>query len=404
MTSHLIRATRVLGPGMTLRSDMAIGVTGGSITEVRPWAEAPDRSPTLAFEGATIIPGLVDMHVHVSLDARGRVAREEPDSDVRLMLATANTGDLLRAGVTTACDLGGSHRTVFAIRDAIATGLVPGPRLISAGRFIAPPDGHGSPFIEPVVDDQDVGRAVDRLAADGADVIKVIATQGGGQDPSLPTFGVGTLRAIVERAHRHDLRVAAHAHGAAGIGNAVEARVDRIEHCSFLGSHGSELDETLVARIAADGIIVCPTNPIDHRRIEAGGAGAPRQVLIENWRRLVEAGVRIVMGSDAGVPDVHFDDYATGPELMVSELGMTPRAALLAATEHAADGLGLGSEIGSIEPGKRADLVFVDGDPLADAAALRSVVAVMSAGRMARVGASPGGSLSELAPVDGVRP
>jgi imidazolonepropionase-like amidohydrolase len=209
-----------------------------------------------------------------------------------------------------------------------------------------------------------------------------MATGGGGDGPGNVYYGAADLRAVVETAERAGRRVAAHAHGRAGIRNCVAAGVQRIEHSSFLGNDGAEFDEGLAREIAQRGIRVSPTNVIDYRRQQRNGGGAPRALLNRNWRAQNELGVKFAASSDAGVTDVFYDDYALIPELMVRELGLTPWRAIQSCTQIAAETLGLDKEIGTLEIGKAADMVAVKGNPLTDITALRNVVWVMRGGEV----------------------
>lgn len=377
------------GTGASSRERCVLHVRDGRIEAI---ADDDGAEPTIDLAAVTVVPGLVDAHVHLCFSAEpGWDPAGEPDEAV-LGRARANAGDLLASGVTAAGDCGGRTDILVRLRGELARGELAGPRLAISGSFLTRAGEHGSNLDGRVVGDlADAARAVDEAAAAGVDFVKVMATGGGGDGAATVLFDAPTLGAIVERARGHGLRVAAHAHGPAGIANAIAAGVDRIEHCTFFDGETCAVEEALARDAAARGILVCPTNAIDYRRIEQGGPGAPREELIRAWRTLVACDVELAGGSDAGVTDMRFDDYALVPELMVSELGLTPLEALMACAHRAAEAIGLGGEVGTLEPGKWADLLAVEGDPSVDVSALRRVAAVIQGGRIIHVSTPPEG-------------
>lgn len=372
------------GAGNGPRPERVVVVRGGRIEAI------VDRSdvgkPTLDFSNLHVIPGLVDSHVHVCFDPKHRVpVAVEEDTEAVHARACGNARALLGAGVTAAADCCGPASPSVRVRDEVAAGVERGPRLVVSGPALTVPGGHAESLGGMVVDG-DVAEAVERLAALGVDFVKVMVTGGGGDGPTRLQFDPKSLWKVTSTARARGLRVAAHCHGAAGVRAALDAGVDRIEHASFFDGERCVVDLPLIRELAVSGVVVCPTNAIDYRRIERGGTGAPRSELVRAWRALVEHGVAIAGGSDAGVHDMEFDDYALVPELMVSELGLTPLAALEACTRVAARAIGLDGELGTLEPGKRADLIAVEGNPSADITALRRVRAVVQSGRAVDLG------------------
>ncbi|MBO0830211.1 MAG: amidohydrolase family protein, partial [Streptosporangiales bacterium] len=225
-------------------------------------------------------------------------------------------------------------------------------------------------------------RAVAEHAERGVDVVKVMATGGeltAGTDPGAAQFDVGSLRLLVAEAHRHGLPVAAHAHGASGIANAVAAGVDTVEHCSFLTGRGVEPDEDVIAAVAASGVVVSLTLGL------VPGVPVPPRIA-ENMLRLaallrliVGSGAAFVLGSDAGIgPPKPHDMLPYAVELLADAAGSVP--ALAAVTSFAARACGVGDSVGRLAPGYDADLLAVRGDPVADVRALHDVVAVYRAG------------------------
>ncbi len=220
--------------------------------------------------------------------------------------------------------------------------------------------GHGDQFGRLTSGVEDARQAVNEQVAAGADLIKIMATGGGGEDPGQSLFTLAELQAMKEEADRLGVRVAAHCHGTEGIRNCVAAGIQRIEHCTFMNLEGSVFDAEIAADIVRNGLFVCPTNVIDYRQMERQGGSeeglAPRSQLNVTWRKLVQSGAQMVASSDAGVTLIDHDDYALIWELMVEELGMSPMEAIVSGTAAAARALGLEEEIGTLAAGKTADL------------------------------------------------
>jgi imidazolonepropionase-like amidohydrolase len=331
----------------------------------------------------TLLPGLIDSHVHLGLDGGpGPVARMRAETDAeQLILMLRSARELLRAGVTTARDLGARAFLDVTVRDAIARGTADGPRLLTASRPITPTGGHCW-FMGGECDSAEELRRMVRLHHKmGADLIKVMSTGGfmtTGSAPWHAQFTLGELRIIAGEAHRLGQRVAAHAHGREGIARAIAARVDTIEHCSFAGAdgiYGSDFDPALAEEIAAAGIYVCPTINV-HANMMRERYGP---VLEEVIMGLSSRGVQIIAGTDAGIDNCPHGAYVCGLEAL-AEAGLPARDVLDAATLRAARALGVDDRTGSIEPGKDADLIAVRGDPLRDISALHQVELVVARG------------------------
>lgn len=380
---QILRAARLVdGLNRSAALSPILGIEAGRIVELRS-GSSDVASEAADLADVTLLPGLIDTHLHLVCNPRRRSYFDPNESRAHILLrAVGNAQSLLRAGVTTAGDCGGPNDVIFPLRDAISDGTLQGPRIVASGAPIVIRGGHGAEFAREADTRDELLQAVDEQIAAGADFIKIMATGGGGDGPGTAYYSAADLRAVVERAADAGKRVAAHAHGCAGIRNCVEAGIQRIEHSSFFGNEGAEFDEGLAREIAAREIHVSPTNVIDYRRIQQGGVGAPRALLNRNWRAQYELGVKFAASSDAGVTDMFCDDYALIPELMVSELGMTPEQAISACTRTAAETLGVASEIGSLEIGKNADIVAVKGNPLDDITTLRRIVWVMRGGRV----------------------
>jgi imidazolonepropionase-like amidohydrolase len=342
------------------------------------------------IEAACVVPGLINAHAHLEQDARadtaGVFARTTPTQ--RAIRATHHARRALEAGVTTMRDLGGTHRIAIEIRDAVAGGVVPGPTIVAAGSAICMTGGHAS-FVGRQADGPDqVRQAVREQRRDGAQVIKLVATGGvltPGAVPGLQELSDEELRAGVEEAHRHGLRVAAHAIGTAGIKAALRAGVDSIEH-------GLLIDDDGIKLLVEHGACLVPTLAALRRITDAGAdAGLPGHVVRKaaeivqhagrNLRQAVAAGARIAAGSDAGTPFNGHDGFAYELELMHGMLGMSPREVLRAATVTAAELLGVTR--GTLGVGDVADLLVLDRDVDDDIRALAEPVLVIKDGSIA---------------------
>jgi imidazolonepropionase-like amidohydrolase len=385
-------------------------IRGTRIEAVVPDLVVPAGAQLIDLSSMTVLPGLIDCHTHLVGDARDL----DPLADVRKTAAQVayeaipNARRTLEAGFTTVRDVGTFRAFVdLALRDAIARGDVLGPRIFGAGAYITITAGGGAlnglaPDVRlprdlrfGVADGADqVRQKVREIAGYGADLIKVLATGAfltHRSDPGAEELTPDELAAAVSEAKRRGLRVAAHAHGAQGIKNAVRAGVASIEHGTFLDEEGIRLMKErrtyLVADIYDDDFISGE---------EARRGGMPKEFLDkerdagriqrENFRRAVRAGVRIAFGTDAGV--YPHGDNARQFAYQV-KFGQTPMEAILSATVEAAELIGKSGEFGSIDPGQAADLIAVDGDPLADITVLERVRFVMKEGRVVKSPSPP---------------
>lgn len=356
-------------------------VYAGPAAEIPPSiADAVDDAVDFGPD-ATMLAGLIDSHVHLGFDGGPTpVARMKAESDAeQLVLMLRSARELLSVGVTTARDLGARGFLDVVVRDAIAAGMARGPRMVTAGPPMTVTGGHCW-FMGGECDDVTGVRHRVRLHHKmGVDVIKVMATGGfmtSGSAPWYAQFTEEQLAAAVEEAHRVGKRVAAHAHGVEGIKRALGAGVDTLEHCSFVRSDGTSVaDDDLVDRIVATGTYVCPT--VNYRLPALMAArGADWEPAV---KRLYEQGANIIAGTDSGIDNVPHYEYVGGLQSLAS-LGLPNDEILYAATVRAAEGLGVGRITGRLAPGLDADIIVVDGDPLADVAALDHLRLVMARG------------------------
>ena len=395
-------------PGRAPRRQASIVVRGGRIESVQDgFVPVPPGATLIDLSDRFVLPGLIDSHVHLTSDragVEGQLAEMTESVPLRSYEAAWNARKTLDAGFTTVRNLGSEDGVTLGLRDAIARGWAVGPRIVDAGTSISATAGHMDPTLglrEEFHDDllhsgstcdgaDDCRRAVRRQIARGADLIK-IATTGGVN--SRIGLGLGAqmfedeVRAIVETAHLYGKRVAVHAHGADGINLALRAGADSIEHGTLLD------DETLRLWRTSRAYYVPTLSTVNgyRERLAANPGAYTGEVRAKiEWRisitgraleRAVPAGVRIAFGTDAGV-SMHgrnADEF-----LLMVQHGMTPMGAIEAATVNAADLLGLSTEVGSIEPGKIADIVAVRGDPIADVGVLRQMSFVMARGEVRR--------------------
>jgi imidazolonepropionase-like amidohydrolase len=363
----------------------APGSFGASATN-----QAADRRIDLA--GRALLPGLIDLHVHLCLTGEPRSDELfESESPDRMLLRMAGLAQQhLHAGVTTIRDLGGPEPASFVLRDAIADGLLAGPRILAAGLVITTTNGHGNWLGAPADDAAAVARAVQGRIDAGADAIKIIATGGvhtQGSDLMAAQYTEDEMRAGIETAHRGGLTVGSHASNPVGMVNAIRAGVDSIEHGIFLDDATAALmaehDTTFVPTLAATHLYEPhanhPTIPQYVREKAALTVPAHRN----NFPFAVRHGVRLAVGTDAGSTFVGHGLAAVEVEIL-TRFGLSALEAIAAGTVNAARMLHLEGEIGTVAEGRLADLLIVDGDPTRDIAALQAVAMVLKSGRIVR--------------------
>lgn len=390
----LIEADLLLrGPVGEVVPDAAILLDGDRIAAAGPRASVavPEPVRRLSFPGATVLPGLIDGHVHLALDGGadpvGTLLAAEPAALAAGMAERA--AQLVAQGVTTVRDLGDRPPRVTGLREDIEAGRRPGPRILAALAPLTPPGGHCWFFGGEVEGERAMRELVRANAEAGADVIKVMAGGGsltpGGAAMWESQFTPAELRAVVAEAHALGLPVAAHAHGTESIGFAVDAGADTVEHCYWLtGDRRWDRRAELARRMAERGIAACCTaGPRDWlvQREQLGEAAA--RPLFDRIAWLDSLGVPVLPGSDGGVRNAVFDDYA-GLLGMYEWLGFSPGRVLELATSGAAGILGLSSVTGRVEAGLSADLLVVDGDPRTATSVLRDVRLVVARGRVVR--------------------
>ncbi|MFF5288326.1 amidohydrolase family protein [Paractinoplanes globisporus] len=383
-----IRAARLFdGDGADPVERPVVLVEGGRIAAVLPGAEPPSGAEFVDLGDATMLPGLVDSHLHLAFDASadpvGSLAARDDDEVLATMRSAARLA--LSAGITTVRDLGDRGYLALKLRDELAGDPAAGPQILAAGPPITTVRGHCW-FLGGGTPPGEIRAAVREHASRGVDVIKLMATGGEmteGTASHVAQFDVADLRAAVDEAHRHGLPVTAHAHGRDGIANAVAAGVDMIEHGTFMTADGAATEPALLESIAAAGIPIGAT--VAHTPVP--GAPPPPRVammiplLIAVFRNVRAAGIPLICSTDAGIgPMSPHDSLPRGPAQLSGLLGIPPVEALRAVTSLPARACGLGDTKGRVAPGYDADLLAVAGDPLTDPAALTTVSAVFRAG------------------------
>jgi len=373
-------------------------VKDGRIEAVSPVqsADIPKGTEVIDLQGHTLLPGLIDMHVHLTSGGgyHGYESLKLTD-ERRAILGVVHAKQTLMAGFTTVRNVGASSFGDVALRDAIDDGDIPGPRMLVSGPPIGITGGHCSDNnllpAEYEISGEGVAdgpwaarRAVRRNIKYGADLIKTCSTGGvlsKGTKVGAPQYTVEELTALIDEAHSRGLRVASHAHGAEGIINALVAGADTIEHASFIDDEGLRLAIENKAALSMDIYVT------EYILGEGASAGILEESLEKerrtgatqraNFRKAVEAGATIVYGTDAGV----YPHGQNAKQLSrMTKFGMTQLQAIQSATVTAAEVLGLGYEIGKIEVGYAADLIAVKGDPIKDITLLESPSIVIKSG------------------------
>lgn len=381
-------------------SDQAIVINGDKIESVGP-AESAKASPSdhvINLPNATVLPGLIDAHTHLTFNPQFGYETLAISIPREALIGAHNARITLEAGFTTVRNVAADGYADVALRDAINAGDVPGPRMLVSGPPLSITGGHCDNDLLPyeyhatadgVADGiEAVQHKVREIIKYGADLIKVCATGGvlsKGDDPNASQYSLEEMKAIVADAHRLGRKVAAHAHGAQGVIWASEAGVDSVEH-------GHLMNDEAIATLKKNGTYLVPTlYLVDWHREHAAEANLPNYVRAKmdlvsrmskgNIKKAFEAGVKIGMGTDAAV----YPHGLNAHELAVYvSLGMTPLQAIQTATINDADLLGWSDKIGTLEPGKWADIIAVDGDPSRDVTTLQHVKFVMKGGEVVK--------------------
>jgi imidazolonepropionase-like amidohydrolase len=370
-------------------------VVGETIQSIAPTAQVPAQASDTVVDlsGLTVLPGLIDVHTHLTGNPDFDPYRELTETNAKEAInGVVNARATLMAGITSVRNVGAGGYTDVVLRDAINAGQIPGPHMLVSGPALGITGGHCDDNLLPIqyhaVGDgvadgiAEVQHKVRQNIKYGSDLIKICATGGvlsKGDDPQAAQYTLEEMQAIVADAHRLGRKVAAHAHGAQGILWATEAGVDSIEHGSYINDEG-------IAAMKQHGTYLVPTLYLEDWMLENGHLPPySHKKMIEisavakgNIKRAMQAGVKIAMGTDAAVYPHGLNAHEL--DVYVNQLGMEPLAALQTATVNAAELMGLSAKTGSLEAGKWADMIAVEKNPLEDVRVLQNVKFVMKAG------------------------
>ena len=397
------------GIGTQPQEGKAVAIQGNSIKWVGSAADADNLDSNgatkeiMEFPGGTLLAGLFDIHTHTNMPGDGRTGEQinlDDNDEIRLLRSARNAATAIASGVTTMCDCGSWNRTGFALKEGLSAGLVEGPRVLVSGPPLTVTGGHLYYMGGEADGVAEVRKMVRNLVKQGADFIKIAASGGSTStsDPYRAAYSVDELKAIVYESHNRGRPVLAHCRCTDAINAALDADVDAILHCSFYDSDGQyRYDQETAERLAASEVYLNPTMGL-------GQANRDRLIRIKNergltedenqrlersrvsgensraqFRALIEAGVKLVGGSDCGWSYYPFGDFQ-GEVMSLHRAGLSRIDAIHASTRSPALALGIADSIGTVEAGKQADLLVVNGDPAQDLENLRNVDVVFKGG------------------------
>lgn len=390
MSEFVVKAgTFIDGTGAEPKKDVAVFVKDGKVEKLGTFADVAADMQVYDYTNKTVMPGLINAHVHIDMVAEGdpfaALARSSKVDKVLAMIDHMN--QYLQSGVTTVRSLGTGDGYDIEMRNAVNSGKIVGPTILAAGQNLCMTGGHGWMMAYEVDSPAEARRAARDTLKKGADCVKIMATGGvmtPGVEPGSPQLTTEEMRAAVEEAHKAGKKTATHAQGTTGIKNALDAGLDTIEHGIFL-------DDETIAQMVKQGTYLVPTLIAPLAIIEAGvEKGVPEFAVrksnyvwdfhTKSFENAYKAGVKIATGTDAGTPYNLHSIYYREIELM-NQYGMTPMDVVVASTKTAAEACDIDSTHGTLEPGKFADMIVLNENPLENLKTFRDVQDVFKAGK-----------------------
>ena len=354
-----------------------------------------EKEQVIDARSKTVMPGLINGHCHLCFSGLEKPAEDifADDNQMLIMRSQLHCQEALASGVTAVRDCGSSGSVVLKLRDAVDRDIVKGCRIISCGRPITSTGGHCW-FLGGEADGVDGMRhKVREILKDGADFVKVMVSGGNmtpGSGPNIIQFGLKEMQIAADEAHMHGKHLSVHVHAAESVKDAFEAGADVFDHCSWKSGENTAYDEAYVERMVKKGVILCPALGAPYRT-DPDRWFAEKPEKIEFWkvfreqrfsltRKMIQAGMKVMGGDDAGCRMTTFRDYWKGLKLMKEQLGMSPMEVIKSATSIAADVMGVGKKIGTLKAGMAADLLIINGNPDQDLNCLETPELVMKNG------------------------
>ena len=382
------------GTGSPVVRDALVVIENAHIVAVGPASQValPEGTALLDVGERLVLPGMIDAHVHLLWSgsvSSGQESKVATDSQA-LLMGARNAQMALKSGLTTVRDCGDRNYLSLALRDCINHGDLAGPRMLCSGPVIT--STAGQLWWQSIECDRvdELQKAVRTLVKHEVDFVKLMGTGGNatpGSNPEASQYDAAGFQAVADDAHRMGKKVAVHVHGVEGMRYAVDAGIDTLEHCPFRAHGRIAYDERLVADMVARDLIVSLAMPATWYRLRAEDMREPRthpgHLWVERYetiRRMHAAGVKLVVSSDQGSTGTQIDELPLLMEFLTNQVHIPAAAVLRGVTGLAAEALGLADRVGTLAPGKLADLVIVDGDPFADMTAMRRVHTVIKEG------------------------
>jgi imidazolonepropionase-like amidohydrolase len=382
------------GTGNPVVRDALVVIENAHIVAVGPASQValPEGVALLDVGNRLVLPGMIDAHVHLLWSgsvSSGQESKVATDSQA-LLMGARNAQMALKSGLTTVRDCGDRNYLSLALRDCINHGDLAGPRMLCSGPVIT--STAGQLWWQSIECDRvdELQKAVRTLVKHEVDFVKLMGTGGNatpGSNPEASQYDAAGFQAVANDAHRMGKKVAVHVHGVEGMRYAVDAGIDTLEHCPFRAHGRIAYDARLVADMVARDLIVSLAMPATWYRLRAEDMREPRTHPGHLWvdryetiRRMHAAGVKLVVSSDQGSTGTQIDELPLLMEFLTNQVHIPAAAVLRGVTGLAAEALGLADRVGTLAPGKLADLVIVDGDPFADMTAMRRIHTVIKEG------------------------